>query len=104
MRMIRRIAFLALVSVIAAVIFQNQESLGLAVDFHFLRWHMSFVLGVWIFLSFIIGGVMFLFLDTWRNIRLRWKLRTQEQLIAKLQADLDAFGKATAQHPGSAQS
>jgi uncharacterized integral membrane protein len=93
MRIVRRIAFLVLILVIAATIFQNQESLGQTIGFHFLYWQKSLVLGFWIFLSFVAGGIVFLFLDTWRNIRLRWKLRSQEQQIAKLQADLAASGK-----------
>ena len=89
MRFIRRIAFLVLVLVLAVAIFQNQQSLGINVEFSFLRWHVAWVLGVWILLSFVAGGLVFLFLDTWRILRYRWRLRALEQQAAKLQQELD---------------
>jgi uncharacterized integral membrane protein len=88
MRIIWRILVLALVLAVGTAVFQNQESLGSRVDFAFLRWRTSLVLGFWLMFSFL-GGAL-LFLDIWRNLRLRWEIRKRDQQIAELQRALDA--------------
>ncbi len=94
MRFIRRIAFLVLVLALATAVFQNQQALSNVVEFSFLRWHVAWVLGIWIFLSFVAGGLVFLFLDAWRILRYQWKLRGRDQQIAKLQQELEATHSA----------
>ncbi len=82
MRILRRIAFLAILFAVGATVFQNQESLGRPTEFAFLHWHITLVLGFWLFFSFVAGGMLFLLFDAWRNLSLRWKVRKLEQELA----------------------
>jgi len=90
MRIVWRILTLALVLAVGTAVFQNQESLGRSVDFAFLHWRSSFILGFWLLFSFLAGALLFLLLDAWRNIRMRWEIRKRDQQIAELQRALDS--------------
>jgi len=90
MKLIRRILFIALVLVMAIVLFQNQQSLGTSMEFSFLQWSFSLVLGFWILLAFLTGVVLFALVDTWRGMMLRMEIRRKDQEIARLQAALNA--------------
>lgn len=109
MKFIRRILFIALVAVIAIVLFQNQQSLGMPMEFSFLRGSFSLVLGFWILLAFLTGVVLFALADTWRGMMLRMEIRRkeqeivrQEQEIMRLQAQLDAQPPAEEPPPARA--
>ena len=87
MILIQRILFLFLLLVLGVAVFQNQAELGRSVDFAFMRWRMSFVLGFWMLFSFLAGGFLFLLLDAWRSLRLRLEIRRRDQQIAKLEQE-----------------
>ncbi len=90
MKLVRRILFIALVMVMAIVLFQNQQSLGMPMELSFLRWSFSLVLGFWILLAFLAGVALFALVDAWRGMMLRLEIRRKDQEIARLQALLNA--------------
>ncbi len=90
MKLIRRILFIALIAVIAVVLFQNQQSLGMPMEFSFLQWSFSLVLGFWILLAFLTGVVLFALVDAWRGMMLRMEIRRKDHEIARLQSELEA--------------
>lgn len=90
MKFIRRILFIALIAVIAIVLFQNQQSLGMPMVFSFLHWSFSLVLGFWILLAFVTGVVLFALVDIWRSMLLRMEIRRKDHEIARLQSERDA--------------
>ena len=90
MLLIQRILFLLLLLALGMAAFQNQEQLGRPVEFTFLHWHISFVLGFWILFSFLGGGLLFLMVDAWRNLGLRLEIRRRDQQISKLEREAEA--------------
>ena len=82
MRILRRLASLAILIAVCVIVFQNQEMLGRSTEVVFLRWRITLVMGFWLLFSFVAGGLLFLLLDAWRNLGLRWKVRKLEQELA----------------------
>ena len=90
MKLFRRLLFLILVIALLIVIFQNQKSLGLTLEFSFLRWSFSLVLGFWILFAFAAGAALFALIDAWKGLWLRWEIRKRDQEILSLQKELAA--------------
>lgn len=90
MKLIRRVLFIMLILVLAVVVFQNQQSLGWPLEFSFLHWSFSLVLGFWILLSFVAGVALFALVDAWRGMLLRLEIRRKDQEIARLRTELQA--------------
>ena len=82
MRILRRLASIAILIGVCMVVFQNQEMLGRSTEVVFLRWRVTLVMGFWLLFSFVAGVLSSLLLDAWRNIGLRWKMRKLEQELA----------------------
>jgi uncharacterized integral membrane protein len=105
MKLLRRVLFATLLVVFAIVIFQNQTSLGMPLEFSFLKWSFSLVLGFWILLAFVSGIVLFAIVDLWRVMMLRLQLRHRDQEILRLKTAAAALTAAahsvpTTSHPG----
>lgn len=84
MKLIRRILFLLLLLALATAAFQNQQNLGIPLEFAFLQWRFSLVLGFWILFAFAAGAAMFALVDAWKSMFLRLELRRKDQEIARL--------------------
>lgn len=93
MKMIRRLLTLLLLLALAVALFQNQENLGLAVEFAFLKWRFSLVLGFWLLFAFVAGALLFAAFDAWRDFRhglnRRRRDRETDASIAALRAEID---------------
>jgi uncharacterized integral membrane protein len=88
MNLFRRILFLALLLTLAVVIFQNQQNLGMPLEFSFLQWTFAMVLGFWILLAFAAGVALFALIDAWRGMLLRLEIRRKDQEINRLKVSL----------------
>src|SRR5690606_18266037 len=79
MKLVRRILMLALLLALATLAFQNQQAFGTPLEFSFLRWSLSLVLGFWLLFAFAAGVALFALADTWRGVLLRLELRRKDQ-------------------------
>lgn len=84
MKLVRRILLIAVLAALAVLVFQNQEAFGMPVEFAFLRWSFSLVLGFWILFAFASGVVLFALADAWRGMLLRLEIRRKDREIAEL--------------------
>ena len=91
MKLVRRILLLALLAALAILTFQNQRSFGTPLEFSFLRWSLSLVLGFWILAAFAAGVALFALADTWRGMLLRLELRRKEQETDRLKQEIDGL-------------
>ncbi len=89
MNTIRRLLAVVLLIVLVVALFQNQESLGLAVEFAFFRWSFSLVLGFWLLFAFIAGAALFAVLDAWRGMLRRIENRRRDQETDELRSELE---------------
>ncbi len=89
MKTIRRLLAIVLLALLVIALFQNQESLGLAVGFSLFRWSFSLVLGFWLLFAFIAGAALFAVLDAWRGMLQRLENRRREQEMEALRAELE---------------
>jgi uncharacterized integral membrane protein len=91
--MIRRLFALLLLLAIVVALFQNKESLGLAVEFAFLRWRFSLALGFWLLFAFVAGAFLFAVPDAWkgflRGLENRRRDRETEARIEALRAEIE---------------
>ncbi len=94
MKLFRRVLFLLLIIFMLVVIFQNQASLGLTLEFSFLKWSFSLVLGFWILFAFAAGAATFALVDAWKGMWMRWEIRKRDQEIARLEKELALARKA----------
>jgi uncharacterized integral membrane protein len=92
MNILRRILFLALVLAVAVTVFQNQHNLGMSLEFSFLHWTFSMVLGFWILLAFAVGVALFALIDAWRGMLLRLEIRRKDHEITRLKQLLSDLG------------
>lgn len=88
MQLIRRVLFLSLIAVMAVFIFQNQETLGDPLDFYFLHWASSLVLGFWILFAFLAGAALFALIDAWKSMLLRRGIESRDRRITRLEQEL----------------
>jgi uncharacterized integral membrane protein len=65
-------------------VFQNQHNLGVPLEFAFLHWRFSLVLGFWILFAFLAGAALFALTDAWKSMFLRLEIRRKDQEIARL--------------------
>lgn len=86
MKLFRRFLLILLLAVMAIVVFQNQHALGMTLEFAFLHWRFSLVLGFWILLAFVAGVALFALADAWRGMLLRLEIRRKDAEIARLRA------------------
>ena len=93
MKLIRRILLIVFLVALAVLIFQNQQAFGTPVEFSFLKWSFSLVLGFWILFSFIAGVALFALFDAWRGLLLRLEIRRKDREIADLLTALKASPK-----------
>jgi uncharacterized integral membrane protein len=100
MKLARRILLIFFLVALAVLVAQNQRAFGMPIEFSFLRWGFSLVLGFWILLAFAAGVVLFALADAWRGLLLRLEIRRQQNEITRLKADLleRAVGKAPFGH------
>jgi uncharacterized integral membrane protein len=103
MILIQRLIFLAVILALAIVAFQNQGELGRSVDFVFLRWRLSLILGFWLLFSFLGGGMLFLLFDAWRSLRLRMEIRRRDQIIARMEQEAAFRSPPPPPTPGPAE-
>ncbi len=94
MLLLRRIVFLSVIALMAVFIFQNQENLGRPLDFQFLHWSSSLVLGFWILFSFLAGAALFALIDAWKSMLLRRGIEQRDRRITQLETDLAEARKA----------
>ena len=94
MKLIRRILGLLLAVVVIVILFQNQKSLGQDLQFSFLKWDYSLVLGFWILFAFVTGAATFALIDAWKSFFLRMAIRKRDQEIARLEHELALAHKA----------
>jgi uncharacterized integral membrane protein len=102
MKLIRRVLFILLLLVLATIVFQNQQSLGMPLRFSFLHWNISLVLGFWILFAFAAGVVLFALVDAWRGMMLRLELRRRDAEIARLKELVQQAPLHAAPSPGEA--
>jgi uncharacterized integral membrane protein len=88
MHLIRRILLIVLLIALAVLVFQNQEAFGQSVEFSFLSWSFSLVLGFWILFAFIAGVALFALVDAWRGMLLRLEIGRKNREIRELQERL----------------
>jgi uncharacterized integral membrane protein len=99
MKLIRRILLLALIIALAVLTFQNQTAFGTPVEFSFLHWSFSLVLGFWILFAFAAGVALFALVDAWRGMFLRLEIRRKDQEIDRLNREAAEAGR----NPGAPQ-
>jgi uncharacterized integral membrane protein len=87
MKLIRRILLLTLLIALAILTFQNQRAFGMPVEFAFLHWSFSLVLGFWILFAFAAGVALFALVDAWRSMMLRLEIRRKDQEITRLKQE-----------------
>lgn len=104
MKTIRRLLAVVLLIVLVVALFQNQESLGLAVEFAFFHWSFSLVLGFWLLFAFIAGAALFAVLDAWKGMLRRLENRRRDQETEALRAELERLtgGDRSGNREGSA--
>jgi uncharacterized integral membrane protein len=88
MNLIRRILLIVLLLALAVLVFQNQGAFGQMVEFSFLSWSFSLVLGFWILFAFIAGVALFALVDAWRGMLLRLEIGRKNREIRELQERL----------------
>jgi uncharacterized integral membrane protein len=88
MKLFRRIVAIALLVLLAVAVFQNQKNLGLEIEFAFLKWSFSLVLGFWLFFAFLGGAALFALIDAWKRLRLGNEIRRRDAEIARLEREL----------------
>jgi uncharacterized integral membrane protein len=91
MNLIRRILLLLLLLALAVLTFQNQNAFGMPVEFSFLHWSFSLILGFWILFAFAAGVALFALVDTWRGLLLRLEIRRKDQEIARLKQEASGW-------------
>jgi uncharacterized integral membrane protein len=93
MTSLRRLLTILLLLALAVTLFQNQEALGLSVQFAFLKWHFSLVLGFWLLFAFVAGALLFAAFDAWRDLRhgidRRRRDRETDARIEALRAEIE---------------
>ncbi len=94
MKLFRRILLIAFLLVLAVLVFQNQKAFGMPVEFSFLRWSFSLVLGFWILFTFLTGVALFALFDAWRGLMLRLEMRRKDREIADLKIELKTKSNA----------
>jgi len=99
MKLFRRIVLIALLILLAVAVFQNQKNLGLDLEFSFLKWHFSLVLGFWLFFAFLGGAALFALIDAWKRLRLGGEIRRRDQEIARLERELIEARRSEGVHP-----
>jgi uncharacterized integral membrane protein len=84
------------VFLLAAVVavFQNQRSLGQDLEFSFLKWHYSLILGFWILFAFLAGAAVFALANLWNTLKSGYTIRKRDQEIAQLEKELSAAKKS----------
>jgi uncharacterized integral membrane protein len=88
MILIRRILMIVLLLALAVLVFQNQKAFGQSVEFSFLSWSFSLVLGFWILFAFLAGVALFALVDAWRGMLLRLEIGRKNREIHELQERL----------------
>jgi uncharacterized integral membrane protein len=92
--LLKRILLLVLVAVVIVFAIQNQVNLGLRVDFRFLKFSASLVLGIWLILGFIVGALLFLIIDLPRTFALKRSLGRKTEEAARLQLEVNRLKSA----------
>lgn len=88
MKTLRRLLAVVLLLALAVALFQNQERLGLAVEFAFLRWRFSLILGFWLLFAFVAGAILFAVFDAWKGFQHGLESRRRDRETA---ARIDAL-------------
>jgi uncharacterized integral membrane protein len=92
--LLKRILIFVMVAVVIVFAIQNQVSLGQRVDFRFLKFSASLVLGIWLILGFIVGALLFLIIDIPSTLALKRSLSRKTEEAAKLQLELTRLKSA----------
>lgn len=98
MKLVRRVLLIVFLAALAVLVFQNQEAFGMPVEFAFLRWSFSLVLGFWILFAFLTGIALFALFDAWRGLMLRLEIHRKDREISELKAELKSRSSAPSGH------
>ena len=99
MKLLRRILSIAVLILLAVAVFQNQKNLGLELEFAFLSWRFTLVLGFWLFFAFLGGAALFALIDAWKRLRLGSDIRRRDLEIARLERELIEARRAEGVNP-----
>jgi uncharacterized integral membrane protein len=85
---VKRFLIVALIALLGAFAFMNQQSLGQKVELAFFQAHVTLVFGFWILLGFIAGVLLFLMIDLPRSLSMKSELRRKSNELARLQFEI----------------
>lgn len=101
MTYVKRFLIVAVLALLGAFAFMNQESLGQKVELHFLKYHLTLVFGFWVLLGFLTGAVLFLAIDLPRSISMRRDLTRKSNELARLQFEISRLQTGSQPQTGS---
>ena len=95
MKLVRRLILLIFLLVVAVAVFQNQQSLGQSLEFSFLKWSTSMVLGFWILFAFAAGAAAMALINAWKGLWLRREIRKRDGEISRLEKEATKARRGT---------
>lgn len=97
MKLIRTVLLSVLILILLVALFQNQQALGTTLEFSFLKWTFSLILGFWILFTFVAVAALFVLVGAWRGLWMRREIRKRDQEIVRLTLELDEEKKRARQ-------
>ena len=108
MKLVRRLILLVFLLAVIVAVFQNQQSLGQSLEFSFLKWSTSMLLGFWIFFAFAAGAAAMALINAWKGLWLRHEIRKRDGHISRLEKEAtearrESLTRRAGTHPSSGE-